>query len=106
MNFFEHQDQARQNTVYLLGLFLVAVIVMIALLYGVVVYALHDNFLIWRPELLLLVALGVVATVGGGSVYKSIQLRGGGKVVAEDLGGTLVDRMTGDELEKRLLNIV
>lgn len=105
MNFFEHQDQARQNTVYLLGLFVVAVIVMIILLYGVVVYALYDQ-LIWQPELFLLVALGMVATVGGGSVYKSIQLRGGGKVVAEDLGGTLVDRMTEDELEKRLLNIV
>ncbi|MFO7028858.1 peptidase M48 [Limnospira fusiformis CCALA 023] len=105
MNFFEHQDQARQNTVYLLGLFVVAVIVMIILLYGVVVFAQFDR-LVWQPELLFLVALGVIGTVGAGSVQKSIQLRGGGKVVAEDLGGTLVDRMTGDELEKRLLNIV
>lgn len=105
MNFFEHQDKAKQNTLYLLFLFVVAIICMIAILYGVVIFAVYEQF-IWQPEIMVMVAIGVIAVVSGGSIYKSLLLRGGGEVIAESLGGTLVEPGTGDEQEQRLLNIV
>ncbi|MEL7034530.1 MAG: M48 family metallopeptidase [Cyanobacteria bacterium J06592_8] len=105
MNFFEHQDQARQNTVYLIFLFAVAIICMIALLYGVTVWALMGKPT-WEPELFAVVAVGTISCIGAGSVYKLIALRAGGKVVAEDLGGELIDPMTDNPSEQQLLNLV
>lgn len=105
MNFFEHQDRATQNTFYLIGLFGVAIATMIFLLYGAIVLIWTEK-LTWQPELFAIVALGAIACIGSGSLYKLIQLRAGGKVVAEDLGGTLVNPMTDNAAEQRLLNIV
>jgi len=105
MNFFEHQDQARQNTLYLIGLFVVAIVCMIAILYLVVAWVWVGRPA-WKPELCAIVAAGTIASIGAGSLYKLIALRAGGKVVAEDLGGELIDAMTDDAAEQRLLNIV
>ena len=58
------------------------------------------------PRLLILATLGTLLVVGGGSLYKIAQLRGGGRVVAEELGGRLVDGSTSDPVERRLLNVV
>ena len=44
----------------------------------------------WQPELLATVSLATLVIVAAGSLYKIAQLRGGGAVVAESLGGTLV----------------
>jgi Zn-dependent protease with chaperone function len=105
MNFFEHQERANQNTFYLIGLFGVAIATMIILLYGAIAWIWTEK-LTWQPELFAIVALGTIACIGSGSLYKLIQLRAGGKVVAEDLGGTLVQPMTDNAAEQRLLNIV
>lgn len=105
MNFFEHQDKARQNTLYLIGLFFVAILCTIAILYLVVVWALMGQPS-WQPELCAIVAAGTIVSIGAGSLYKLMVLRAGGKVVAEDLGGELIDPMTEDLAEQRLLNIV
>ena len=53
-----------------------------------------------------MVAIGVLVLVGGGSLYKIAQLRGGGRVVAEQLGGRLLHPDTTDPHERVLLNVV
>jgi Zn-dependent protease with chaperone function len=48
----------------------------------------------------------VMGVLGLASLYKSIELRGGGGVVARSLGGVLVTADTTDLKRKRLLNVV
>ncbi len=60
----------------------------------------------WDPGLMLLVAFAVGLVVGGGSLYKIAQLAGGGKIVAEHLGGRLLHPDTSDHRERVLLNVV
>ncbi|MGK7889791.1 MAG: M48 family metallopeptidase [Leptolyngbyaceae cyanobacterium] len=110
MNFFEHQDNARRSTVRLVMLFCVAIATMIFAIYGVVVITLNSGDVgisgLWQPEIFLIVAMGVLGTVGMGSLTKTLQLRGGGKVVALSLGGRLVSSQTQNVTEQRLLNVV
>ncbi|NNM25589.1 MAG: M48 family metallopeptidase, partial [Phycisphaerales bacterium] len=64
----------------------------------------------WSPladlGLLAAVGTGTLALVGGGSVYKIAQLRGGGTTVAQRLGGGLVRAEAAGPPERRLLNVV
>jgi Zn-dependent protease with chaperone function len=59
-----------------------------------------------NPGAALFSTLLVMGVLGLASVYKSMQLRGGGGVVARDLGGVLVAHDTTDLKRKRLLNVV
>src|SRR5690606_28279037 len=52
------------------------------------------------------VAVVVVSVVLLGSLYKTVQLSSGGKVVAERLGGRLINLQPRDFAERRLLNVV
>jgi len=104
-NFFEHQDQARQNTLYLLVLFAIALLGMVGLFYLVATLTLNQR-LTWNPTMLGLVTFGVALFVGTGSVTKLMALRAGGRVVAESLGGHRLDGQTHHQAEQQLLNIV
>ncbi len=125
MNFFEHQDRARRRTGRLVALFAAAVVGIIALVYLLAVVLLPiatgvtleggqpglspdemGRLRLWDPLVLAVVAGGVLLVVGSGSLYKVAQLRGGGSVVAEQLGGRLVSPETADLQERRLLNVV
>ncbi len=57
-------------------------------------------------RLLFVSAVGTLIVVGGGSLYKIAELRAGGHVVAEQLGGRLLTSGTADLVEQRLLNVV
>ncbi len=116
-DFFESQDAARRNTgrlVILFGLAVIAIALTIyALAVGLVWYQGQDrtgailfdpNW--WDPELMGVVAIAILVLVGGGSLYKISQLRGGGRVVAEHLGGRLLHPDTTDPHERVLLNVV
>ncbi len=105
MNFFEHQDRARQNTIYLICLFGLAIVGMIAVLYVTITWAVMEKPM-WEPKLFAIVSVGTIVSIGSGSVYKFIALRAGGKVVAEDLGGELINPMTNNAAQQQLLNIV
>jgi len=105
MNFFEHQDQARQNTLYLLMLFAIALLGMIGLFYLVATITLHQR-LTWDVGTLFLVTFGVLLFVGTGSATKMLALRAGGRAVAESLGGHRIDVQTSNEAERQLLNVV
>ncbi|PSR03446.1 MAG: peptidase M48, partial [Bacteroidetes bacterium QS_8_68_28] len=85
-DFFDRQDEARRSTVRLVALYALAVVGLVAALYvAVVLFA--GGAAWWEPGLLLAVAGGTALVVGGGSAFKLAQLRGGGSVVAEQLGG-------------------
>ena len=116
--FFENQAAARRNTKWLVVLFGLAVLALAGMLYALAVVLtgvgppaaggreVEIALQWWQPELLVTVGLATVAVVAAGSLYKIAQLRGGGSVVAETLGGTLIVSDTGDPDERRLLNVV
>ena len=114
MNFFEQQDRARRNSGRLVVLMILAVLGLIALttvaLLAVVHYLGHDLYgphaAINPWQLLGSVALAVSAVVLVGSLYKHLQLQRGGKVVAQRLGGRLINLEPQGLAERRLLNVV
>lgn len=117
-HFFENQDAARRNTKWLVFLFCLAVLAIAAMIYALAVFLtgtqppdaygreIEITLQWWQPDLLITVGLATLAVVAAGSLYKTSQLRGGGSVVAESLGGTLIASDTGDPDERRLLNVV
>lgn len=120
MNFFEQQDRARQRTGLLVLLFFCAVsmlIVATCLLVASVFYFTNDAALVSPssltavitavpPDTLISIACAIVAIVALGSAYKFVQLSKGGSVVAESLGGRLLNTRHCDSSERRLLNVV
>lgn len=115
MDFFEHQEQARRKTHLLVFYFALAVIGIMAAVYGLVVLILVflggegdaiSSAEIWNPETMLFSALGTGGVVFLASAFKTMQLSGGGGVVARELGGRELDINTTDFHERRLLNIV
>jgi len=116
-DFFDRQDNARRSTVrlaVLFGLAVVAIIASIELLLAVTLGFLGRNpdtgAIDWTvvndPQMFALATVGTLVLVGGGSLFKVAQLRAGGRVVAEQLGGRLLNSDTAVASEQRLLNIV
>lgn len=109
-NFFERQDEARRNTKRLIVLFIVAMIGLVIVGYGValavLLFASEGGVSPIQPALFGLIVVGTVVIVGGGSLFKIIQLKQGGHVVAESLGGTPLDRNPSDYDEQVLRNVV
>jgi Zn-dependent protease with chaperone function len=121
MDFFTRQDQARKKTKLLVFYFVVAVILIVALNYlvalvvfaGVQTHPHRDSryepaasLVLWNPQIFLGASLITLAIVSLGSVFKISQLAGGGSVVAESMGGRLVNSNTTDPDERKLLNVV
>jgi len=117
MNFFRHQEQARKNSIWLVTLFTLAVIAMIVvtnLFVMLVVGGIQGQWtepglptlenIDWQS--FMLIGLGVTVVILAGSLYKIMSLGGGGKVVAESMGGQLVQRNTSDHKQRQLLNVV
>ena len=110
MNFFEQQKRARRNTLWLVALYLIAVLGILAAI-DALVTALYffdsDNIRGRVPEALHVFALAVAAAVIlGATAYKVIQLAGGGEAVARMVGARQVMPQSGDLNEKRLMNVV
>ena len=114
MDFFSHQDQARKRTTQLVLLFVAAVaslIVALNLLIAALFMGAEGNpnaslFDYVTLEQWFWISAGVITVIGGASLVKWLMLRGGGRVVAESLGGRLLLPNTQDFYERRLLNIV
>ncbi|HZO86516.1 MAG TPA: M48 family metallopeptidase [Verrucomicrobiae bacterium] len=105
MDFFERQDNARRNTKWLLLYYPIALVLIIASVYLVVAIVWSRNSL-WNPQLAALTVVGTLLLIGGATLLKINELRGGGGAVARMLGGTPVDPNTRDVDERRLLNVV
>lgn len=114
MNFFEHQDRARRSTSLLVLLFLTGLLLLIGLTAALLLLLVNDGELpgVHRPfypsdwRLVIQVALGVLLVVVLGSLFRHLQLAAGGRVVAESLGGRLIQPDTLDPKERQLLNLV
>src|SRR5690606_31472105 len=118
MNFYEQQDRARRYSARLVILLALAVIgliatatVAVALIiayfgtpqdqaYGYAAPQLFD----WRYT--AGIAVAVISVVVLGALFKHLQLRSGGKAVAESLNGRLVLSSTTDADERKVLNVV
>ncbi|MDH4230256.1 MAG: M48 family metalloprotease [Nitrospirota bacterium] len=117
MNFFDAQDAARRRSTLLVTLFLLAVATLVGLANLLVLL-----FATWRRSgaipgpsdmltgfdggLAFEVTTAVLVLVAAGSFYKMWVLSGGGRVVAEALGGRRVSRVGASTAELRLLNVV
>lgn len=114
MDFFAHQSQALRRTSLLVVLFVLALFSLIALLNFLIaiVFISADNqsastlLDVISVEQWLSISALVITVVGGASLYRWLQLRDGGKAVAQSLGGRLLDINSADFYERRLLNIV
>lgn len=127
MNFFEQQDLAHRKTrwlVVLLTIAVLALIVVTVLAISLILYfsqhspisvdianSIHTPFTehlrrILASEMVFWVAGGIVLLVTGGSFYKSMQLGGSGRKVAEALGGRLINPGSTKPDERKILNVV
>jgi len=106
VDFFERQDEARRHTKLLVFYFAAAVLSLVVVI-NVAVSLILGTFVVGpKSELLLWITLGTLAVILAGSAFKTLQLASGGSVVAELLGGRLIDSNTSDTDERRLLNVV
>ncbi|MDQ2075070.1 M48 family metallopeptidase [Marinimicrobium sp. ABcell2] len=123
MNFFEHQDIARRNTrrlVLLLSLATLTLIAITTLVFAVVMLGLNTNGYVtyedqglWAAltsvvgwQALTVIATLVLLFVSMGGLFKMLQLRSGGRAVAEALGGKLINLNSAGADERQLLNVV
>ena len=120
MNFFQAQDNARKKTWRLAALFVAAVVSLIVMtnLLVAVVYLWTGNYatpgapptaeLLGRmpAEYWALISAGVAGVVAVASLMKYLSLRGGGRAIAEALGGQPISRNEADPSQRRLLNVV
>ena len=127
MDFFSHQDEARQNTKKLVALFIVAVLALIALTNCLVIFTLvildlngassfdvveqssvgqKDLLSYFSWSLFWRVGLMVAGVILCAIAFKWWQLSGGGKRVAESLGGVRIQPNTDDIDEQKVLNVV
>ena len=117
MDFFQAQDNARKSTtrlVVLLGLAVLSLIVITNLLVMVLFgyFKMQDELSMtnvvhefdWTTFLTVGAAVSVVILLG--SLYKIYILSGGGRVVAESLGGQLIPPNTSDFEQRKVLNVV
>jgi len=116
MNFFEHQDKARRQTRWLVFLFVLAVIGILLAVNALVLAVLGvdtlqnstglGQFVSANATTVSASTLITTAVIGLASLYRTLQLRGGGGEIARELGGTLVEPSTRDPLRRRLRNVV
>ncbi|MBT2773617.1 M48 family metallopeptidase [Halomonas sp. ISL-60] len=121
MDFFTAQDNARRKTRRLVVLMVLAVLALIVVTTLAIAIALHlmgeqsatqTNLPtpgLWSAlsiELVIGVAIAVLAVVVLSGLFKRSQLKRGGRVVAEALGGREINLNTRDADERRILNVV
>ncbi|MEX0684577.1 MAG: M48 family metallopeptidase [Balneolales bacterium] len=115
MDFFESQDRARKQTRRLVLLYLVAVALIIVTVYIVVAFIFLDAVdqanetlvqRLWNMELFFSVAIITLIVIISGTLFRVLQLRGGGASVAEMMGARRVNPSTTDANERRLVNVI
>jgi Zn-dependent protease with chaperone function len=117
MDFYTRQAAARGQTRWLIIGFVLSLLA-VALALDLVLFTFLSStkadglvvapfeFAALNPGVALFSTLIVMGVLGLASLYKSMELRGGGGVVARNLGGVLIAQDTTDLQRKRLLNVV
>jgi Zn-dependent protease with chaperone function len=106
MNFFDAQDQARRATRWLVIVYVVSTLLIVAGVTTVIAAVLYQSGIAPTTSVLAITALLTTLVIIGSSVFKTAVLSGGGGKVAEQMGGTLVPADTTDPLRSRLRNVV
>jgi Zn-dependent protease with chaperone function len=108
MDFQTHQDEAKQGTLKLVLLFGAGVLAIIALVSVLLTLLFGYSTKEFDPLPAIAVAAPVTLIgVGGASLVKTSQIRGGGgSYVATSMGGRPIDFNTLDPAEKQLSNVV
>jgi Zn-dependent protease with chaperone function/uncharacterized tellurite resistance protein B-like protein len=101
MNFYEHQDRAERRTKLIVFLFVLAVLCIVSIVAIPVGFATE-----WQPEPIIITVVVCLLIVGIATLVKLGQLRGGGQVVAEMMGGTQLQQGGLSQSERRVQNIV
>jgi Zn-dependent protease with chaperone function len=116
VDFYSRQAAARGQSRWLVFVFILALLA-VALALDLVLFTFLAgrghyfsfnalDYVAANPGQAVTSTLLVMGVLGLASLYKSIELRGGGGVVARSLGGVLVTGDTTDLKRKRLLNVV
>ena len=107
MDFFQHQDKAKSRTLLLLCLYVLGLAGLTSIIALAVLFLFAAAEEPTDPAILLLCVGGVLTLVIGGTLVKTAQLSaGGGRAVAESLGGRKVCAAANDPAERRLHNVV
>lgn len=106
MNFFDRQDQARRATRWLVLVYIVSTLLIVAGVTIVVAFGLTGLGIQIDAAVLGITAVATALFIVGSSLFKTSVLSGGGSRVAEQMGGTLVPPDTTDLLRSRLRNVV
>jgi Zn-dependent protease with chaperone function len=109
VNFFEAQDRARRATRWLVFVYAIATVVIVAgvtLVVGLALYTLGSPGHIPQPGLLIATAVLATLLIVGATLYRTAALSAGGSRVAMDMGGTPVPPEVQDPLRRRLRNVV
>jgi Zn-dependent protease with chaperone function len=125
LDFYAYQATARRQSRLFVVLFMAAVAAVVIALDAVICTVLaarssaatyggqYGNasldplqFAMRHPDTVFGVSVLIIGVIALASLFKSAQLRGGGAVVAQSLGGVRVERDTADPARKRLRNII
>jgi len=125
LDFYAYQATARRQSRLFVVMFLAAVAAVVIALDAVIctvlaarssasTYGGHYGdasldplqFAMRNPDTVFAVSVLIIGVIALASLFKSAQLRGGGAVVAQSLGGVRVERDTADPARKRLRNII
>ena len=111
MNFFQAQEQARSKTRLLTLLFFAAVVSLVILTNLLAAMAMGiglgpEMLAAQPPQTWLFISCGVVGVITVASLFKFLTLRGGGRVIAESLGGLPIHQNTQIPQQRQLLNVV
>lgn len=113
MNFFEEQARARGQSRNLVLWFALSVLLMVAVIDAVVLFALGGFSAELAPQdrpdplaVVLLTSIAIVAIVGLASLFRIASLSSGGAAVAQSLGAVLVPPDSTDPRLRRLRNVV
>ncbi len=109
MNFFEAQDRARRATRWLVIVYVVATVLIIAGVTGIAAGAfvmVGETGQPADPAVLATVAILAAVLIIGATIFKTARLSSGGGRVALDMGGTLVTTDVNDPLKRRFRNVV
>src|SRR3954470_15239416 len=111
MDFFERQEKAHRNTKLLVVYFITGVAMLILAIYLTLAVAFsatgsyhrsrHRSYYseqlesprltLWNPQLFFGVAVGTLAVIAIGSIFKTMELSQGGSAVSNMMGGRLVN---------------
>jgi Zn-dependent protease with chaperone function len=113
MDFFEHQDIAKRKSKRLVLLFFVAIFLIIAVL-NLVVFIVGNNVGMFQltpaawftSNYFFSVTLGTMVVILTGSLFRAMQVNGGGRSIAAMVKGRQISSDTHEPQERQLMNLV